>query len=95
MANEVLYAFIKDNVVTNIAVFDGVKSAEWLNNWAAMSQVDSLVLAPEWLVLGAVYSNGEFTNPDIRGIDTSPKPGDPELRPDLAARTEPFLHEIE
>lgn len=84
MENEVLYAFIKNDVVTNIAIFDGVKSAEWLNNWATMSQVDSLVLAPEWLVIGATYANGEFTNPDLSGINLVPQPGDPELRPDLA-----------
>ena len=88
----ILYAFVKDNVVTNIAVFDEEKSAEWLQNWATISHVDELVLVDSSVIIGATYANGVFTNPVIKGFDTEPQEGDPELRPDLAARTDPILH---
>jgi hypothetical protein len=56
------YAFIKNNIVVNIAVFDD-PSEDLLNNFKLEHNVDSIVLATENTYMGSTYSEGIFTAP--------------------------------
>jgi hypothetical protein len=58
------YAFIKNNIVANIAVFDE-PSEELLNYFKELHNVDSIVLATENAYMGSTYSEGIFTAPRL------------------------------
>jgi hypothetical protein len=57
------YAFIKDGIVVNIAVFENTLPEESLPNLAVDYGVDSIVLATENAYMGSTYSDGIFTAP--------------------------------
>lgn len=59
------YAYIKENSVVNIAVFDSEKSQEFLNSWAESVNVDLVVPTLPNCYIGQEYINGEFIFPTL------------------------------
>lgn len=57
------YAYIKDNKVVNIAVFDSEKSEEFLNSWRESVNVDAVVKTIDGAYIGQNYVDGEFIFP--------------------------------
>ena len=59
------YAYIKNNIVTNIAVFDSEKSEEFLNSWSESVNVDLVVPILPNCYIGQEYIDGEFIFPAL------------------------------
>jgi hypothetical protein len=57
------YAYIKNNIVVNIAVFDSEKSQEFLSSWAESVNVDLVVPTVLNCYIGQEYIDGEFIFP--------------------------------
>lgn len=72
------YAYIKDNVVFNLAQFDGVQSPETLAFIASKVNADEIVLSAENCAINGTYTDGVFTLPpepvveEIVGEETTP-----------------------
>lgn len=56
------YAFIKNGIVTNVAVFDDL-SEELFNIFKLEFELDDLVLATEKAVIGGTWDGVKFTTP--------------------------------
>ncbi len=59
---ELNYAFIKDENVVNIALFDN-PSDELLNHFKNFHQVDQIILANERAIMGSTYDGTKFWLP--------------------------------
>jgi transposase len=58
------YAYIKDNKVINIVVFDSEKSQEFLDSWKDTIGVDLAIKVIDGVYIGQDFIDGEFIFPD-------------------------------